>query len=578
LLATKSKIKRLWVFPKSTGGGRVNDSRRVPQKNINEVIETLNSQEKTHYPVNVPVFGGSNYRLTTGAGTPIVIVGANGSGKTRLGVYLENQIPAPSVQRISAQKSLHLRNDISLVSFERAEKLLRTGHLDGNVVNKLQLRWGLKPSTHLLNDVDALQMALFGAHNRAAAQHLNDRRSNPNIAIPITKLDKLKETWEQLLPHRVLHILEASISVSPLDAPGSEWYPASEMSDGERSIFYFIGQSVMAPENGVVIVDEPESHVHKAILGRLWDAIEAARPDCGFVYITHDLDFAVCRAGAQRFVIRAYKHAPEQWDLCELPEDSGIPDALVAEIVGSRRPILFFEGGRESLDYILYTVLYPQFLAIPVGSCEHVIHSVITYNNNPILHRFTARGVIDADDRDLETIRYLEARDVYSLPVAEIESVFAIPEVFLALSESLSCAGPQKSLDNLKNDIFAAASSNVDVVSARYTSRQIDRKLKKVETTSKNLEDIRSKYEEQLKTIDAVDIFTRFKSKLAAAITAQDLAAVLRLYDNKGVANFVAQALGLANQRTLSSKLPILISNSGKLFDELQKILPRIPV
>jgi hypothetical protein len=46
------------------------------------------------------------------------------------------------------------------------------------------------------------------------------------------------------------------------------------MSDGERAIFYFLGQCLVAPENAAIIIDEPEAPVHKSILQQLWNSIE----------------------------------------------------------------------------------------------------------------------------------------------------------------------------------------------------------------------------------------------------------------------------------------------------------------
>lgn len=77
------------------------------------------------------------------------------------------------------------------------------------------------------------------------------------------------------------------------------------MSDGERAIFYMIGQALVAAEGTVLIVDEPELHVHRSIMEKLWDEIEASRRDCGFIYITHDLDFAAARS-AKKNVIRDF--------------------------------------------------------------------------------------------------------------------------------------------------------------------------------------------------------------------------------------------------------------------------------
>ena len=59
-------------------------------------------------------------------------------------------------------------------------------------------------------------------------------------------------------------------------------YSASEMSDGERAVFYILGQVLSANEGSILIFDEPELHIHKSIISNLWDEIEKLRPDCSF--------------------------------------------------------------------------------------------------------------------------------------------------------------------------------------------------------------------------------------------------------------------------------------------------------
>lgn len=67
------------------------------------------------------------------------------------------------------------------------------------------------------------------------------------------------------------------------------------MSDGERAIFYLIGQVLVAAANSVLIIDEPELHIHRSIMSSLWDQLESARQDCAFIFITHDIEFAANR-------------------------------------------------------------------------------------------------------------------------------------------------------------------------------------------------------------------------------------------------------------------------------------------
>jgi predicted ATP-dependent endonuclease of OLD family len=142
------------------------------------------------------------------------------------------------------------------------------------------------------------------------------------------------------------------------------------MSDGERAIFYMIGQALVADESTVLIVDEPELHVHRSIMSKLWDELEAIRPDCAFVFITHDLEFAAVRP-AQKFVIREYDPAP-RWTIEDVPTATGFDEELTTMILGSRRPILFVEGDHNSLDMAIYRCCYPEWTVIPRASCTEV--------------------------------------------------------------------------------------------------------------------------------------------------------------------------------------------------------------
>jgi hypothetical protein len=407
-----------------------------------------------------------------------------------------------------------------------------------------------------------------------------NHKSNPAAVPPISKLEHLKEIWEQLLPHRLLELSEALIQVAPLGADSSARYPGSEMSDGERAIFYFIGQSLMAPDNAAIIVDEPESHVHRAILRPLWNAIEKARPDCGFVYITHDLDFAVGRSASAKYYIRGYQHNPPQWDLHDLPEDTGLPADVVAELVGSRRPILFVEGQRGSLDLTIYGSHYVNFTIIPIGSCEHVIHSVSSYKNSALLHQHVVRGLVDADDRTTEELAHLVARDIYSLPVAEIENLFALPNIFSALAEAFMCADPKKALNDLTDDVMREIQANIDGVCARHTIRQVDRRLKLIELEGKDSQTLEATLKARLATVDTSAIFNSFKSRLQACVDVKDLAGAMRLYDNKGIIGIVARALGLKGSKALLEKVTRLLAEQEgeRLRKEFTNTLPSIPL
>src|ERR1051326_6451410 len=123
------------------------------------------------HEIEIPRPGMSPLRLTLESGRAVVVIGANGSGKTRLGVYVESRLARKPVQRIAAHKSLVLNDRVALISLERAAKALRYGYPDGEEGHKLGSRWGNNPAVHLLSDFDALLQHLFADHNRTASDY-----------------------------------------------------------------------------------------------------------------------------------------------------------------------------------------------------------------------------------------------------------------------------------------------------------------------------------------------------------------------------------------------------------------------
>jgi ABC-type lipoprotein export system ATPase subunit len=525
-------------------------------------------------------------------GTSTVIIGANGSGKTRLGVYIEDVLASKDiVHRIAAQKTLAME-DVQLVALEIAEKMLLYGMQTAVPVQKVTYRWGNRPATQLLNDFQALLQTLFGQQNRVAVRFLDQHRVDPSLPTPRTVLQKVQEVWEQLLPHRELELLEAAIRVKPLrrsvatgepsSSGAADYYRAGDMSDGERAIFYLLGQCLIARKGSILVIDEPEAHVHKAISNKLWDAIEAERPDCAFVYFTHDLDFASRRAARRKYFIRSFESAngKNTWDIENVPSDSGLPEIAVSEILGSRQPILLVEGTGSSLDITTYRGVYKNFTVIPVGSCDNVIHCVESFGRNTTLHAIGAQGLIDADGRSLEEIALLAKQQIHVLPVIEIENIFLTPSVFSELAASLHHDGSKVSqmLNDLTSKAMARANENIEEVSVRYAMRRLDSRLKRVGFSAKDLPTLEANYAKEITSIDPTMSYTEMKQKLEGIFATRDLTSLLSVYDNKGLLGEAASILGLRGRNELQNLVSRLLSStSGKAFcHALADVMPRI--
>lgn len=105
---------------------------------------------------------------------------------------------------------------------------------------------------------------------------------------------------------------------------------------------------MLAKESSLIIVDEPEMHLHKAILNKLWDILEEKRKDCMFIYLTHDIDFASTRIANKRW-LKSYSSSTsgifENWEI-ESIADSEIPEALLMKILGSRKRYYFARANK----------------------------------------------------------------------------------------------------------------------------------------------------------------------------------------------------------------------------------------
>lgn len=477
-------------------------------------------------------------------GTSLLFVGANGGGKTRLAVKIEEDLGL-SAHRISAHRALALNSSVPKIS-ERAALLgLRTGYAgpDAQIGHRPSIRWQNKAAVFILNDYDHLVQSLFAEQaNTSLKTHQNMRTGLEQTASP-TKFEKLTAIWDRILPHRKLDITGDDIKA--FVAGSATKYDAADMSDGERAIFYLIGQVVAAAPDSLIIFDEPELNIHRSIMSRLWDELEAARPDCAMVFISHDLEFVASREG-QKYVLRDYSPA-SGWTIEAVPEDTGFSEETTTLILGSRKPVLFVEGQGGSLDQVIYRACYPDWTVIPRGSCEEVIHAVATFRANAALTRVTCAGIVDADAYDATEIKILQARGIAALPVSEIENIFLLPSVVEAIArfEGYADEALRSKLSAIFDELLAAAadSKNQGPIVMRYCRRRIDRTLKKVDfSDAADVGTLAADYRTKTAALDVAALATLATDSIEKAIADKNVSELLKWYDNKGVLSIACKA------------------------------------
>ena len=448
-----------------------------------------------------------------------VIIGANGSGKSsfsRNTRQILNNVVIIASQKVFSYRSvknfsLGNRCRQNLHNYQSQDKLYKDEDFNG-----------------YMEDLQRVLEALFEEKNELANK-LYDGEITERVK---STLEKVICLWNELLPHRFLVAKNGDIQVQE---NGGTLYAFDFMSDGEKAVFYYIAHILLAKENSYIIIDEPENHLHLALIMKLWDALELARQDCQFIYLTHNLEFAASRNNAEKIWMKRFI-APDKWEMEKLPTDDDLPEILYMELLGSRKPILFCEGTKASLDYKLYTRLFPNYMVIPVDGHLQVISYTKAFNNSCSIHHNKAIGIIDGDFHKDEQKEAWKKDNIYCLDVQEVENVLCDENI-------LSCAvnyfdADQNALDNAKEKLFVELQRHIDCQCAEYTVQMINNRFKEnmlknskdLATLKNSLKDLTDK---MLENVDA--LVNERKACLQKIIEVKDFAEGVKRFNNKGL-------------------------------------------
>lgn len=150
---------------------------------------------------------GQKQEYTT-SNNSVIIIGANGSGKSHLGAWIEQQ-DLENVHRIGAQRNLNFNEDIALKSYSQAENFVFYGTDNKGYVERkdkaYRWEWG-KYTTKLVDDFENVLAALIALKNNENELFVRRCREAEkcNISkpgVPITVLDKLQSKSCVISPH-----------------------------------------------------------------------------------------------------------------------------------------------------------------------------------------------------------------------------------------------------------------------------------------------------------------------------------------------------------------------------------------
>lgn len=481
----------------------------------------------------------------------VVIIGANGAGKSHLGAWMEQQ-NLQEIHRIGAQRKLNFNENITLKSYSEAEDLVFYGYT-GSGTYKLSKgqRWndGKSYTTQLLDDFEnilAALIALENNENRLFAEECKQAELNRKLHPPAPKTvtDKLLGIWNEVFPQRQLRLKDSKF-YAVLNQNGKEIeYPATQMSDGERSVLYFAAQILCVPQGKTLIMDEPELHLHRSLMNRLWIALEAARKDCLFIYITHDTQFATRHSHADKIWVQEYNGS--HWKLQKI-ENSDLPEELLLDLMGNRKNVIFVEGDKNSYDTQLYSAIYRDYYVVPCGSCTQVIARTKAFKQNPLLHHCQVYGIIDRDYRsEYEISKYKEC-GIFTIDVAEVENLFLVEGLVRAVAEHQALNADEVFSKVKKYVIKDRFEKQMEKQICQSVVSQIKYQLNTAEISKKSETEARTSLEAALKAIDFDAIKTEQEKKFNDVKDSGSYADVLCVFNEKNLLPSVGRFFGLPN-------------------------------
>lgn len=541
---------------------RPNESKLLSFQHISEQLSGISNLIEIY----------SFYKALGFAQQNTVLVGANGCGKTSLANLLQQSLNISDGIVIPAQKFLIFPSFSNTPNYSSAQTHFNTYQkeifsdkitFEAKELNDFEYSIARKYGSEMVKIMGILLGQRQLSINQASTRYKNGEK------VPIGDfrgiLDDVIDIWNQLIEHRSLFCNDSNqLKIKYKDLI----YDAHQMSDGERVIIYLAGRVLLAPKDGRIIADEPELHLHKSIANKLWDILENKRPDCRFIYFTHDLDFATSR-NCQKGWIRNY-HYPNSWTI-ELIKGNIIPEELLLKLVGSRKPILFCEGKVNSPDKQIYEVLFPNYTIQEVESCKNVINYTRAFNSINGLS-IKAFGIIDKDFRDPNQISKFEKEGIYAYGVSEIENLL-ISEDFL----SVYCKVKSETVDveKIKDKIFSEFSNSVESQISFYIVSYInfifnESHIRKADTKEK----VKENYNEFLTGIDIENTYIKRKEELAEIINSKDYKKLITIVNHKGLITKISQEFGLRGRDEYIRRAVQVIRLSVEARDIIKKYFP----
>lgn len=387
-----------------------------------------------HFQFNIPSVLGDPIVFSLGLGDVLYVLGANGTGKSSLVSRLFGEYQS-NAKRIAAHRQTWFESDTLDMTPRNRQDLENTARSQDAQPQARYREWNSAGRASMaiydLIDADTMQerriAGLVRADNILAAQK---EAQSPSPIQVINELMRLSSLPIEISVEEGQKIVARK--------RGGEGYSIAELSDGERNAFLIAADVLTAKPGTLILVDEPERHLHRSIISPLLRLLFDRRGDCIFIVSTHELMLPLDTPKAPTLLVRGCEYQGKNvraWTADLLAPGAAINDALKGDILGSRRKMIFVEGTSQSLDMPLYSILFPQVSVVPKNGCREVEHAVRGLRGARDIHWISAWGIVDNDQRSVEDVKRLKEAGISALSHYSVESLYYHPKIINCIAE-----------------------------------------------------------------------------------------------------------------------------------------------
>ena len=529
------------------------------------------------FALNIPRVAADPLSFTLEVGQLLFILGANGTGKSGLMQKLFRDHSATAL-RISAHRQMWFdSNTVNMTPTARRDTANNIRSSD------------IQPQSRWRDDYSAARsnMAIYDLIDAE-----NIRARGIATAVDIGNMELAKALAKKDAPikmiNELLRLSNIPISISVREneqimasknsgAP----YSIAELSDGERNALLIAASVLTAKTGALILIDEPERHLHRSIISPLLTLLFAKRTDCAFVVSTHDVLLPIDNPSARTLLVRACNFSGNtavSWDADLVASDAEINDDLKRDILGGRRKLLFVEGSEHSLDGPLYTLIFPSVSVIAKSGCRDVEHAVSGIRDADGLHWVHASGIVDNDRRTAEEISSLRAKGVYPIDVYSVESIYYHPEIQRRVSQRqalVTGAEPNALLASANTDAIEAIRPHLQ----RMSERAVERSLR--EEVFRNLprrEDITAGQPINI-VIDVGAVVASERTRLEGYLASDDLLSILIRYPVRETPALpiIANRLGFQNRAQYEAAVRKLLMDDAQALEFVKTLFGSLP-